>query len=203
MSITELIPLLTQRDADYHLDSVQQTATIPSWRPASQPLLGSLVGYIACVTLRSLATAEETVVWDVFGSIISRWPGSKSGTSPSQSLDEEREWVGRYREETERSVLERQLFDLRMALATVRLEFVADIEAFAKADRARDVLYLLPDFPRLENFLKRKHIEPDTGFLPGHGLDVVVITTAKTIVRECRHLVGSVSVFVNTIFSTR
>ncbi|KAJ7928859.1 hypothetical protein B0H13DRAFT_1541480, partial [Mycena leptocephala] len=93
MSITELIPLLAQRDADYDLDSEQQTATIPSWRPASQPLLGSLVGYIACVTLRSLATAEETVVWDVFGSIISRWPGSKSGTSPSQSLDEEREWV--------------------------------------------------------------------------------------------------------------
>jgi hypothetical protein len=190
MSITELIPLLDQRDADCHLDSEQQTATIPSWRDASEPLVGSLVGYIACVTLRSLATAEETVVWDVFGSIISRWPGSKSSTSPSQSLAEEREWVARYCEETEKSLVERQLLDLRRALATIRLEIVVDTEEFAKAHRAQDVLYLLPDLPRLENFLKAKCIEVGTAFLPGHGLDVVVIITAKMIVNECRHLVS-------------
>jgi hypothetical protein len=190
MSITELIPLLDRRDADCHLDSEQQTATIPSWRDASEPLVGSLVGYIACVTLRSLATAEETVVWDIFGSIISRWPGSKSSTSPSQSLAEEQEWVACYREETEKSLVERQLLDLRRVLATVRLEVVVDTEEFAKAHRAQDVLYLLPDLPRLENFLKAKCIEVGTGLLPGHGLDVVVIITAKMIVNECRHLVS-------------
>ncbi|KAJ7678983.1 hypothetical protein DFH06DRAFT_1165379, partial [Mycena polygramma] len=194
-----LLQTLAIRD-DYHcVDPIHNTASIPARGDflSSPPLVDSLVVYIACRTLRYLALADEKDIWDLFGSGISRWPGSTSPTL--QAIDEERAWVAHYRTA---SAVECQLHELRMALATVRLEFAPNSDLFTLGclvDGRREVvavrnkLCISSFLPRIERLLKLRRIEADEGLLPGRGLDVVVIVTAKAIVRECRHLIRSLA----------
>ncbi|KAJ6507958.1 hypothetical protein C8R47DRAFT_63530 [Mycena vitilis] len=188
----DLLQLLAHRDDCYCVDSINNTATIPASGDAtpSPPLVDSLVGYIACRTLRSLALADENSIWDILGSDISRWPRCTSSTL--QAIGEERTLV---------PAVECRLREIRMALATVRLEFAPDSDLFNPGCRAdglcrevvalRNKLCISSFLPHIERLLKLRRIEADEGLLPGRGLDVVVIVTAKAIVRECRHLIRS------------
>ncbi|KAJ6531972.1 hypothetical protein B0H19DRAFT_1326557 [Mycena capillaripes] len=125
----------------------------------------------------------------------------------ADSLKEEEKWVTIYKLATPKSELQLLLVSIRTALATVRLEFVQNIGDFAKTHDLQEdlscflalhhrhpdfanILYLLPPLVEIEN-LRDKSLDVEEGALPGHGLKVLIVTTAKTVIHEFRRFIGT------------
>ncbi|KAJ7773458.1 hypothetical protein B0H16DRAFT_1880869 [Mycena metata] len=202
---------LIAKQQEYHsLDAAKQSAILPVWsRRGSHntPVLDSLVGYVGWRTLQSLALAELPQLLDTFGAVLAGWPGSSSATTVPEALEDEEDFVGKFLEETPAKELDEKVAAIRATLASVRLEIILDPAKYAlhyaeNPQQPEDLslhnrhpdspttIHILPPLPRLERFLKSGFLEPGSGMLPGNGLDVVVLMTAKTIVQECQHLIG-------------
>jgi hypothetical protein len=100
---------------------------------------------------------------------------------------------------------------IRKALAMVQLVFVSTnaLENFAqhvdvdvselplaiavhnRTETEKHTISILPFLPRVEILLAGSQLSPVYGSFPGHDQDVLVISAAKTIVRETRHMIGT------------
>ena len=208
----DLNDLLDARDDQFSLDLTQKIARLPVFsdnQHVSLPVYSQL-GYFACLTLRNLATAKDEVLWEIYGDIISNWPGS-TAQGIQKSRKDQFHWVQAYRSKMDPGDMERTISNIRKALATVKLEVVlshllpafarhvsADIEELKHAialhwhsKRNENTIFILPFLPTVEGLIATSCISPGMGFLPGHDMDVVIVTTAKAMVHESRHMVGT------------
>jgi hypothetical protein len=210
----EIELLLCQRESMVCYDSSKEIANVfghSGWRALEE----SKVAYMAYRTLRALALAEEEDLWNLYGSIISRWPGLGTSTCIEDAFDNERRFVGDYRQQMAGTEEETRILTLiRKTLASVELSFIRyeQLESFAstcvsasvddprldslafhhRVDENLNKIFLAPYLPQMENWLLEGLIAKNEGYNPGEDLDVILLSTAKAIVHETRHLVGSV-----------
>ncbi|KAJ7228747.1 hypothetical protein GGX14DRAFT_614769 [Mycena pura] len=202
---------LNARDSHLSLDSDKMTARCPVFNRKDIPALPSQVAYVACQTLRSLATADTEVLWEVYGDIISGWPGPESNAqSIEQTRDEERSWVKTYREKDSKDMTQ-TISNIRLRLATACLKHVPTISLISLAtylststdiidtfDRVlalhhrsnedEDTIFILPFLPRVEYLIGACFNSPSK---TSCMIDALVVSTAKAIVHESRHMVGT------------
>ena len=217
----ELTRLLHARDTRMFSNPTNQTARLPIFsHDGPAPLApDSRLAYIACTTLRDLATAENDILWEVYGDIISKWKGSTT-QGILESLREQYNWVQEFRHRTDPVDIARTISNIRKTLATLNLEHVPSISlpAFAthvseevevlksvialhhRSEKDKNTIYILPFLPRIEQLIEASLLSPGLGFDPGHDFDVAVISTAKAMVHESRHVVGTLVSLILSIY---
>ncbi|KAJ6561482.1 hypothetical protein DFH09DRAFT_1479826 [Mycena vulgaris] len=196
-----LADLLDRRDICMSLNPTKQTARFPifSGGPGPVPLaLDSHIAYVACQTLRHIATATDETLWDIYGDIISKWPGS-AAPGVLKSWEEGKQWVETFRSQTDTT---QTIQGIRKALATLSIIFVpsTSLPAFAqhtrgdldeithslalhhRSSQGSNIIYIMPFLPRVEALLRASLHSADKGSVPGHDWDVAVVSAAKAMV---------------------
>ncbi|KAJ7498472.1 hypothetical protein FB451DRAFT_1161211 [Mycena latifolia] len=185
-----------------------ETAILPIVPPSTGPYIpDSHISFIVCQTLRSLAMADTETLWDIYGSIMSKWPGSRQ-TSVESCVADERAWVAKFRQDGPPDDLE---FRVRRAIADVEVQFIPTSQLKARADAwgktvdelsdvvalhyrhesAKSILFILPFLPRVEQWILGQVLSPGVGLLPGQDLDALLVSTAKTVVHETRRIIAT------------
>ncbi|KAJ7707584.1 hypothetical protein B0H17DRAFT_1192057 [Mycena rosella] len=166
---------LDARDFNFSLDSSTATAR---------------VAYVVCTTLRALATAGDDVLWDIYGDIISAWPGC-TASKAQEMFGNAVEWASEYRRVY-------VFFVPSPSLAAFAAHLTADVEDLShvlamhhRSQNALNTIYILPFLPRVEVLIEAGSFSSENGMRPGYDMDVVLVSTAKTVVHETRHLVES------------
>jgi len=115
-----------------------------------------------------------------------------------------------FQRRTDPEVTAQMLLHIRQSLATIDLEIVtpdslsafarhasADIEELQyviamhhRSQHDKNTIFILPFLPRIETLIECSVLSPDTASLPGHDLDVAIVSIAKAMVHETRHAVG-------------
>ncbi|KAJ6515098.1 hypothetical protein C8R47DRAFT_503100 [Mycena vitilis] len=146
----------------------------------------------------------------MFGSVVSIWPGAVLARTLAECKAEELAWVARYRRETEATVQARLLEKVREAVADVNLFLVpsGDLDLFTelhgtrtsdgedseKGDEGESEKGDEGDSEEgegEEDLLLAHKLSKVDGLSPGFGWDVLLVTTAKAVVREARYLVAT------------
>ncbi|KAJ7242560.1 hypothetical protein B0H12DRAFT_1132174 [Mycena haematopus] len=206
MANPDLEVLLAQQDARFCVNVSNATACLSEFRSES-PDPESKIAFVAYTIIRRLATGDKESIWRVFGDIIAKWTGSPSTQNLSDAVKHEREWVESFRRKAAPADEETLVSKVRNAIASLRLEYVpttafaAFVEFAAAAnlkeeelaraaaihhrsDSHVDSIFILPFLPQLEALIKSERLPPT-------AWDVVVVATAKTIIHELRHMIGT------------
>jgi len=154
--------------------------------------------------------ARDDVIWEVYGDIISKWPGSTTQDIP-EGLRNQNSWIEMFQQRTDPDVIAQTLSNIRQSLATIDLEIVPPdlLSAFARhisvdveeleyaiamhhrSQRDKNTIFILPFLPRIEALIELSRLSPDKALLPGQDLDVAIVSIAKAMVHETRHVVGT------------
>ncbi|KAF7304757.1 hypothetical protein MKEN_01189800 [Mycena kentingensis (nom. inval.)] len=185
-------------------------AVIPTFQNSQLPLC-STVAFYAISILEDLARASDDVLWDTYGSVISKWPGSPPSSSLTNALSDERDHVLKYRQTTSASTLCDSLARIRSALAQAKVEYVpyGALSTFAKqvsaslddivhssalhyghAGAGAASIYLLPLLVEVEKHVCGNRIAYGDTFY-NEQMESLVVSIAKTTVHESRRLVGT------------
>jgi len=128
-------------------------------------------------------------------------------------------WVQAFRCRMDPKDMAQTMSKIHQTLATINLIHVSttSLPAFAihvsakvkelehvvamhyRSEQGKDTIYMLPFLPRIESLLNSSLLSPDTGSLPGYDFDVAIVTTAKVIIHETRHVIGTL---VSVVFPT-
>lgn len=137
MMSSELVRLLAEQATHHILDPSKHTSILPVWSPQQNDentlvtVVDSLVGFIACQTVQSLAKAALPDLLDVFGAVLAGWPGSTSATTVHEARDEDKASVSHFLQETPEADLENKVGNIREISARVRFEVAIDLAEFA------------------------------------------------------------------------
>ncbi|KAJ6520892.1 hypothetical protein DFH09DRAFT_225328 [Mycena vulgaris] len=200
---------LAQREKELHFDIQAQTADLPSDNASRKPLPGSIVAFVAWQTIRRLVEASEEVYMDLFGAIVTSWPGSTKPTIEEQLADEAA-WVQTYFSECHRAYFS----EIRTALAETRFTHIESqdlpaaahrlgcspaslLKSVALHQRAPPTLtphiYIAPFLPSAENAIRAEmNMSRPERAAPGLDMDVLVVCTYKAVVHEAQHIAGTI-----------
>ncbi|KAF8204301.1 hypothetical protein K438DRAFT_1964658 [Mycena galopus ATCC 62051] len=189
----------------------KQHSTIPRLGRVNIP--PSFVFFYACKVLNDLVLAEEETIWDLYGDIIAAWRGPTAGKGTLKNLSElwqdETDWVSAFRKERDSEELATVVTKIKFALANTELSYVPAIflEDFAaetsaevpelidsiaahfRSETSKNSIYLLPFLLKIELNLVNGDLSREQP--RSEAEDVLIIATAKAIVHESRHLVGT------------
>lgn len=202
--------LLDVRNEHLSVDSGKLTARLPIFGDNQLLTVDSKLAYFVCKTLCDLTKAEDDILWEIYGDIISRWSGSPAHTI-QERLKDEKDWVRSFQHKKDPEDMAQMISDIRMALATLNLELVPtpllpafacyvseDVEVLKQvtmmhhcSERNKNTIYILPFFPRIEKLIEASLLAPQTALTSGCDFDVAIVSTVKAIVHESRHLVGT------------
>ncbi|KAJ7058229.1 hypothetical protein C8F01DRAFT_1256105 [Mycena amicta] len=212
MLTPEFTALLAARDTRCEVDNDRKTARLPGIRPVRFTMTSaSHVAFCALYTLRALAGANDESLWDIYGDVISRWTASAPASTMAEKIEDSKHWVTEYRNNHPVSETDLTLDKIRRCLCTVDLVYVpfeavytlaaelsTDTSALHKAiachhrtDQHKNTIFLTYFLVRLEILVQQGYLAPNTAVQEGYEMDVLVVSMAKAIIHESRHLVGT------------
>ena len=74
------------------------------------------------------------------------------------------------------------------------------VALYHRSEDTKNSIFILPFLLRVEELIQASQLSPNKAHDPGHDLDVAIVTTAKTIIQESRHLVGTLVSVCFTVF---